>query len=317
MKNLKVNILSYICTVIDDGQISRYAISFINIGNNKPYSLSILDLTVSLTYGFFVCLIFKKLKYLPSSYKSKTFIPLKMIRDAVDNNWINTLAYFCQLKQVHQNRTFYRYSIRKLAKAIDCSAATMSHHLKVMQSKGLITIKNDNLTVTGTNKLKAQSKSKLIPVKTDKDKSIQVDYIRFAIIKRNMAYQKVGYEFRNKALKFLKTGNSSGLKAKMLANYVSQRNTALERFRSSEFLLSNKSFGKLINRSQATGRKFQSRINKLRLIKSIKNVLKIDGPKNNLRGFNELTLPAKLFLSYNGDTYLRLPNKIILRKRNI
>lgn len=255
------------------------------------------------------------MKYIQSNYKQTTWLPLKAIRYAVENNWINSLAYYCLLKKVHQNSLFYDYSLRKVATLIKCSPTTLSHHLKVLEYHGLITIQDKCLIITGTNKLKEIYKSKLIPVKYDANKSNQVSLIRYTLIKRNIAYQKVGYEFRNKAITLLKTGKCKGGKYKAILNYYSGKSLqSLESFNSSKFMLSNKSFGKIVNRSQRTGKTLQAKLNQLGVIKSTKNIVELKMQRLDLRGFNELSMPAKCFLSHRGITFMRLPNSIELKK---
>jgi len=76
--------------------------------------------------------------------------------------------------------------------------------------------------------------------------------------------------------------------------------------------LSNKGFGRLVNRSRYTGKNIQKALNKIGVIKSMRNVEILSTHKFDLRGFYSLGLTPNHFLNQRGYLCRRSSNKLSL-----
>jgi DNA-binding MarR family transcriptional regulator len=126
-------------------------------------------------------------------YRSTVFLPIKLVNQANDENWIRSLAYLVRLKAIYKNGTFYKFSLRGVADKIQCSPACLSHHLKVLESKGLVRYHSGNLTLVGLKKLSTMHNARLTTGIIVQFKN-QFDILRSLIIKFNL--QRQAYKIR-------------------------------------------------------------------------------------------------------------------------
>ena len=66
--------------------------------------------------------------------RSVVFLPIQLIKDADNEYWLRSLAYFVRLKSLYKNNTHYGFTLRSLAERIGCSPACLSFHLKILES---------------------------------------------------------------------------------------------------------------------------------------------------------------------------------------
>src|ERR1700748_1513798 len=64
--------------------------------------------------AFFYCAI---MKYNSTKYSTKVYLPLQLIQDAVDNNWLESLIYYVWMKKLHTKPIIYNFSLRKIGAA--------------------------------------------------------------------------------------------------------------------------------------------------------------------------------------------------------
>lgn len=248
------------------------------------------------------------MKFVPVKFSKPIYLPLKVVRDAIENDWANSLAYYCILKKLYTKPIIYNYSLRKVSAMIKCSPTTLSHHIKILSQRGLLCVKNGNLCLKGTRKLNEEVKSILIPIKSCQTKSEQLVYIRYSIIKRNLDNQHKVVSLKKAILSIQENVKMSYAKAKRLIKLRNKQTT--ENSVCDNLVLSNQKFGSLCNRGQSTGAKLQKLFNKLNLIKSSKNVELYSGSHFGRKQFFSLELSGKYFLSNKGLIYSRLPNRI-------
>ncbi len=259
--------------------------------------------------GLFIWLM----EYLSSRYSNKVYLPLQLIRDAVDNNYLDSLCYYLWIKKLHHKPVIYAYSLRKIAGLIKCSPTTVKHHLDVLKAHSLVNIAGGNLILKSTNEF-YRERQLMVPVQISNKKQEQRNFLRFTLIKRNLHTQVTQFNVKSNALNFhkgiIKTYNEirSGLRlVKLFPDAI-----ALENSMQDELTLSNKKFGSLCNRSQSTGIKIQKALNSLQVLISRSRTKLIDPKKHNRREFFRLELPSSTFLSKQGQVYKRLTNGIRL-----
>jgi hypothetical protein len=116
------------------------------------------------------------------------FLPVALIKEANDNNWLRSLAYFVRLKSLYKNNTHYNFSLRSLSDKVKCSPGCLSFHLKELEKHGLVRHMGGNLTFIGLKKLKAAKGENVIGVPIDFKN--QYDLLRGQIIRLNLSAQK-------------------------------------------------------------------------------------------------------------------------------
>lgn len=97
--------------------------------------------------------------------KTTVYIPSKLYTEFNNENKLDSLSYFVQLKAIFQNPKFYNYKLTKLAELLKVSPNCLKHHLDYLKSKNLFTIKNNHLQLLGINKLQQKYGKKLVYVK--------------------------------------------------------------------------------------------------------------------------------------------------------
>jgi len=130
--------------------------------------------------GLFLCLKSDELR-------STVFLPIKLIKQANDEGWFRSLAYFVRMKSLYVNNTHYNYNLRGLAKKLGCSIGCLSAHIKSLRGRGLVVEHSGNLTFKGYKKLQEDWGYKCIGVPVDP--SNQLNLLRAQIIRFNLQQQ--------------------------------------------------------------------------------------------------------------------------------
>lgn len=249
-----------------------------------------------------------------TEYKEKSYLPLELINDAIMSNYLDSLCYLLWIRKAYKRKPIiYKWQLRKVADKIKCSPTTAGHHIKILIDKGLLYAHNGNLCVVGSNKLRINYKSILVPVGIDKNKSNQIAYLRFAIIKRNLSTQIFKHNEKNAVLNFRKgLIHDQKLVRKLRRKSAKFPYTPLlESSIQNCLTLSNFKFGLLCKRSGSTGIKIQKKLNDLFLLKSIKRIKRINDTKMNRPGFFSLELNSSHFLSNSNYCMKRLSNELV------
>lgn len=243
-------------------------------------------------------------------YSEYTWLPENLIQDAISNKWEISLAYFILLRGRYKNNTYYNFTYRSLGLKTGISYAVLSRHIKRLKDKGLVSIHNGNLTLTGSGKLAELYDSKLVAINKASNKKDTILNIQFTRIIRNLKSQHFVVKRLIGIKKLQKQSFTTYNQAKKLIKYRRENNT--ERLTNDYYMLSNRKFGSLNNRSQSTGLNIQKRMNAKGLIISKRNSLKYSDIKVNHRAFYNMYLPSKYILGSNGNIYISLPNKIYI-----
>lgn len=119
--------------------------------------------------------------------RDTVFLPINLIKEAEQQGWLRSLAYFVRCKSLYQNNTHYNYSLRTLGERIKCSPACLSVHLKVLSDKGLISYHSGNITFSGLRKMQSTYGLKNVGVPVDFKN--QHDILRGQIIRFNLSAQ--------------------------------------------------------------------------------------------------------------------------------
>ena len=243
-------------------------------------------------------------------YSEYTWIPENLIQHAISNKWEISLAYFILLRGRYKNNTYYNFTYRSLQDKTGISYSVLSRHIKRLKDKGLVSVNNGNLTLTGSCKLAELYDSKLIPISKASNKKDTILNIQFTRIIRNLKSQHFVVKRLIGIKKLQNQSFTTYNQAKNLIKYKRENNT--ERLTNDYYMLSNRKFGSLNNRSQSTGLSIQKRMNNNGLIISKRNSLKCSDIKTNKRGFYNMCLPSNYRLGSDGIIYKSLPNKIYL-----
>lgn len=123
-----------------------------------------------------------------SAVRNVVFLPVKLIKEAHQQDWLKSLAYFVRLKSLYVNNTHYNFNLRNLSKKLNCSTACLSHHLKVLIRRGLVVEHSGNMSFRGLHKISALYPSKAIGVPVDHKN--QLNAVRAQIIRFNLATQE-------------------------------------------------------------------------------------------------------------------------------
>ena len=249
-------------------------------------------------------------------FKTKTWLPIAVIRDAVKNEWVSSLAVLVMLKGIHNNNTFYNYSTRSIAKLIGLSHSTVHKHLKVLIDKNLIVIRNNNLTIRGVRKVaKERGNELLLPISKEKKHSKNLttikNVIKSTLIVRNIQKQKKAITEKSEVIMYC-NGNHSFIKntkhlKKVKRSLAKFSEVSPEKNFNNQTMLSLGKIGSLIKRSQETGKRFKKQLIDLGLITSRKNSELVCNRKYTRRDFFMMELPKGYFLSKAGYLYLNKP----------
>lgn len=176
------------------------------------------------------------------------FIPVKLIKQAHEEDWLRSLAYFVRMKSLYVNNTHYGFSLRSLGNKLNVSPATLAHHLRVLYDKSLITYHGGNITFNGLRKLSAIYGPKPIGVPVDANN--QLTLLRAQLIRFNLSGQK--YNIKR-----------SGVQK---CQPAATPNTFSETINSCYAGLSAKGFGKVLGLSAAQGAAIRALMLRLRIL---------------------------------------------------
>lgn len=98
----------------------------------------------------------------------------KIIKEAVNNDWITSLsfAFFCKAR--YSNSTIFDFSARKAARKLNLSPSTINNHIRVLEQNGLIQYMNKGKRINITfKKISQKHKCTLDIDKTDTLKNIE------------------------------------------------------------------------------------------------------------------------------------------------
>lgn len=202
-----------------------------------------------------------------------------MIEDSIARGYEKTLVYYTWMKAKKHRPVYNSFSCRGLAKEIGVSVTTISKHIPIMEKFGLIRFENGNLICTGTNswlKSRRLGAASLVPVKLNtKNKSVQLNYIRYVVIHRNLSYQAKAIERKQAILNLSREDVNLGqaetkflLKQRPKYEARLPSNISLEQSLRKGLMMSNTKFGKLIGLNKQGGQKFQKQLRDLKMIRS-------------------------------------------------
>lgn len=263
----------------------------------------------------YVCLIrffiWSNMQYIKSNLSNKVYLPLALIREAIENDWLDSLIYYIWMKKLHHKPVIYNYSLRKIAGHLKCSPTTAKKQISILKEHNLVEVLATNLHLKSTNSFFAE-RQLMVPVQVSTNKQEQRSFLRFACIKRNLHSQVRMFSQKVNALNYHK-GLVKGYKETKAGIRLAKLYPDPHRLESSMqdvLTLSNSKFGSLCNRSKSTGIKIQKAFNNLTLLKSTGRILLIDPKSHNRREFFRLDLGPQYFLSKRGQVYKRLTNAV-------
>lgn len=184
-----------------------------------------------------------------SAVRNLVFIPIKLIKEAHQQDWLRSLAYFVRLKSLYVNNTHYNFNLRNLSKKLNCSPACLSHHLKLLIRRGLVVEHSGNISFRGLRKISELYGPKNIAVPIDH--ANQLDLLRAQIIRFNLATQE--YNIRKSGVQKCPRRNQTP-------------NTRSERMYSCYAGLSAPGFGKVLGLSASQGAALRSKMIQLGLL---------------------------------------------------
>lgn len=176
------------------------------------------------------------------------FIPVKLIKQAHEEDWLRSLAYFVRMKSLYVNNTHYGFSLRSLGDKLGISAATLASHLRVLEKKQLVTYHNRNITFNGLKKISALYGPK--PIGVPVDPKNQLTLLRAQLIRFNLSGQK--YNIKRSGVQKCQPAETP--------------NTFSETINSCYTGLSAKGFGKVLRLSAAQGAAIRALMIRLKVL---------------------------------------------------
>ena len=122
-------------------------------------------------------------------YRSRVYLPVKLINSANEGSWLLTLAYFVRLKALYKNCTIYDFTGRKAAELIKCSPTTLNFHIKILEELGLARRHHSNMTFIGFDKLKEWSGGGNQTAAVEVDNNNQLNLLRLPILNTSLRQQ--------------------------------------------------------------------------------------------------------------------------------
>jgi len=203
--------------------------------------------------------------------KNRVNISKSIIELAFNEGWHDSLYYYIRVKKLYHNPVIYNYTNRKIATQIGASPSSIAKHIKILIEKGLAHKRDNNLCLYNADKallnlnLKNQT---IINLPLRFNKRDMLDELRGVIIIQNINNQKKAIVKSSEIVKkcHSKTAKISKKEIKFLSKNGGSQN--VEKNINTRVSLSNKSIGKLLNRSQGSGKLYQKRLNNLGVISS-------------------------------------------------
>lgn len=250
-------------------------------------------------------------------YRNKCWLPYSIVEDAVKNNWYHSLVYLVLLKEVHENNTFYNFTVRSIAKKIKVSHTVLSKHIAVLHKKRLIRFQDGHMIITSVKKVASEEQTFLVPIPTEKKflKSISNirTAIRSAVIIRNLKKQLHVLEEKTEIIKISKAKESTKEEVKRYRKLLRKHGFGSERSLNKETVLSVYGFGNVLGKSKETGKRVKKALCSMGIILSTKRTELVDTRKYTRRQFFMMELPIGHFVSRSGYIYKSLPCMITSR----
>ena len=247
-------------------------------------------------------------------------IPLSLISKANDDSEFDTLRVWIALKQLYKRNTIiYQLNYNTLSNLTGISHTTLRKHIKVMIENRWVKLSNNNLTITGINKLKKHKNETCILVPVKKNKADQILQLRKVILHRNIKNQETQIKQKKEILQ--KCGRSSGQISKSEMRKVNRTGgiSKLENSLQSVTTLSNKSIGELFTKSNGlqlsriSGHRIQKKLRQSKLIKT-KTRLELIKTNSSIFECKVMNRDYKgyIFNPNTNNLYRRLSNSIAL-----
>lgn len=196
----------------------------------------------------------------------RTKIPRSVIRLFIKNKKLDTLCFWMLMRHRYTRRhVFYNWSYRSIAEKMGVSPNTARRHVSHLIQAGMLHIEGKNLSFKGRNALLQDSETP-IPIIIGKTKQAQILYLRNAVIAYNLIQQDKAIAKKISLVERCKT--SHGKIAVPQAKMISKKG-GLKKFEESvvnRLTLSNQSFGKLLDRSVSSAKRYKRSMLKKDLI---------------------------------------------------
>jgi hypothetical protein len=197
-------------------------------------------------------------------------ISRSLVVKAIKEDWLTTLYYYILIRKIYQTPHIYNYSFRKISKLTGVSTSVLSHHIKIMISEGLAHVHNGNLcfiSQTKVNKLINKGNA-IVNLPFEKNKKRMILELRGVVIIGNLDNQKIHTTTRFEIVKKCKQSHARlSYKEKKILKKEGGA-AQIEKNINGRITLSNQKIGKILNRSQSTGKRIQRGLNQLGIIHS-------------------------------------------------
>jgi hypothetical protein len=202
-------------------------------------------------------------------YGLKYNIPYSLIKFACDNNLLDTLHYYYRLRVLFTNRIIFNFSYKKASVLLNISVGATHNQIKKMIALKWVELQpNGSLKILGVNKLKSNYNELTIKVPIESTKKAQLLQFRFVLIYNNLKKQKSRIDKKTSLVKKVSKSNEIITKKENKVIMKSGGVKAFEKSIMNRVTLSNKKLGKILFRSQATGKLYQKAMNDAKLITS-------------------------------------------------
>lgn len=193
-----------------------------------------------------------------------------MIELCVRDNYLDTLHYYFKLRSQYRNRVIFNFTYKKAFDILNISMGATHKHVKRMIDLNWLELQNcGNLRAVGIDKLNEKHENKLIlKVPAASSKKEQLMHFRYALLHNNLNRQEVAI---HKKTSTVNKAKSNHLRVSKKDIYYINKSGGLKKYEKSlqnRTTLSNRSIGKIFNRSTVTGQRYQQQLNKFGLIRS-------------------------------------------------
>jgi hypothetical protein len=198
----------------------------------------------------------------------KQAIPISLLFKSNEDNTFDSLRVWVLLKSLHRNTVIYSLNYETLSKKTGISHTTLRKHIKTLCAQGLASFQNNNLHLTGINKLKRHKYEKCVLIPVEPTKTKQILQFRKAILHRNIDNQKKQIQRKSKIVNYCNQAFAKLSKSEMRMIKKAGGVEQLEKTYQSVTTLSNKRIGRLFGLSQITGYRIQCQLRDNGLIKT-------------------------------------------------
>lgn len=206
-------------------------------------------------------------------------ISKKIIEQAFNDGWHDSLYYYIKIKTLYTNPIIYNYSYRKISRLTEVSTSVLSKHIKILINNKLAHVRNGHLCFYSQDKIiqdfKKNEKS-IINLPVHKEKRKMIDELRGVVVVRCLDSQIERIFKNSEIVKKCGIADCPVFKKEMKALIKAGGSQQMEKNINRRITLSNKGFGKLFNRSQASGKLYQRRLNRLGVIRSKEKIVIIN-----------------------------------------